>query len=258
MLFFNLIYKSLIDDNDSERKRAIVKRLLQVCIHQTPEFECSCLLLLSELYPEKSDLIQLFSFEKPDEEELQKSNALTKNSTSWDFKNLHSKIDLFTTYNWKHPDPKTCNSSSTDIWEIVLFDRHYHASVRPFIKNFLNGELKYGGDPLVDFTHTSFIDRFIRREAKIKTTTSIHQRKITTDKSIKPINEIMQNDTSTLLPEENLIQQYYKNNKKAVKKRRKRSEEISTDDESDFSHLSTFGKNSKVKCEKKPRTGSNT
>jgi ribosome biogenesis protein MAK21 len=42
--------------------------------------------------------------------------------------------------------------------------RHFHPSVALFAANLASGEpIKYGGDPLTDFTLPKFLDRFVFR-----------------------------------------------------------------------------------------------
>jgi ribosome biogenesis protein MAK21 len=62
-LFLNVLYKALKNDSQLTRVSAFVKRLLQICLFQSPAFVCGSLYLVSEITKGKKELHS--KFEKP-------------------------------------------------------------------------------------------------------------------------------------------------------------------------------------------------
>lgn len=48
-MFLSLVFKAMQADVSTKRVCAFVKRLLQVALHQQPNFACGCLMLTSQL-----------------------------------------------------------------------------------------------------------------------------------------------------------------------------------------------------------------
>ncbi|KAF6023445.1 CEBPZ [Bugula neritina] len=67
-MFLHLVYKSMKSDPSDRRCKAFVKRLLQICAHQSPTFVCSTLITISEIVKLKPTLISLKSSVLADEE----------------------------------------------------------------------------------------------------------------------------------------------------------------------------------------------
>ncbi|GBG26934.1 CCAAT/enhancer-binding protein zeta [Hondaea fermentalgiana] len=66
-------------------------------------------------------------------------------------------------------EPRFAGCSKTCLlWEIQVFSRHYHPSVRKFAQDLIRdpGCLAYEGDPLRDFSGTAFLDRFVYRNPR--------------------------------------------------------------------------------------------
>lgn len=57
--FLNLLFRAIKKDHSVARVKAFIKRLLQICCYQSPPFVCGALCLLSEVYREKPDLVNL-------------------------------------------------------------------------------------------------------------------------------------------------------------------------------------------------------
>jgi ribosome biogenesis protein MAK21 len=55
-LFLNVLYKAMRHDQDTARVKAFVKRILQICFYQKPQFVCGSLFLLSELFRGRTEL----------------------------------------------------------------------------------------------------------------------------------------------------------------------------------------------------------
>ncbi|XP_044748436.1 CCAAT/enhancer-binding protein zeta [Coccinella septempunctata] len=56
-MLLNLIYKSLLKDTEQNRVKAIIKRLLQLCLHLNTSFTCGILYLISQLLNKKKGLL---------------------------------------------------------------------------------------------------------------------------------------------------------------------------------------------------------
>ncbi|KAL4237550.1 hypothetical protein ACF0H5_002264 [Mactra antiquata] len=68
-VFLNLLYKSIKKDDSERRVKAFIKRLLQVCSYQQPQFICGALVLLSELLKEKKVKLSITHSEEDSDEE---------------------------------------------------------------------------------------------------------------------------------------------------------------------------------------------
>lgn len=62
-LFLNVLYKAMKNDKQAARVAAFIKRVLQICHHQSPSFSCGALYLVSEIVRGKKELRK--HFEKP-------------------------------------------------------------------------------------------------------------------------------------------------------------------------------------------------
>jgi ribosome biogenesis protein MAK21 len=53
------------------------------------------------------------------------------------------------------------------MWELVTLVRHYHPTISTWAQDLLKGELlEYGGDPLLDFGLSNFLDRISYKSPK--------------------------------------------------------------------------------------------
>ncbi|KAL3275496.1 hypothetical protein HHI36_020256 [Cryptolaemus montrouzieri] len=55
-MLLSLVYKALLKDTEINRVKALVKRLLQLCLHLTPSFTCGILFLISQLIGKKNSV----------------------------------------------------------------------------------------------------------------------------------------------------------------------------------------------------------
>ncbi|KAK3593430.1 hypothetical protein CHS0354_020192 [Potamilus streckersoni] len=203
-MFLNLLFKSLKKDMSERRVKAFIKRLLQICCHQNPQFTCGCLVLLSEVLKHKPGIQMNFSHveedsdeeehfvdlplpedievtSKPfhdvddsDDEDGEKSNKddddpdkTSSKKPSWVHrKNLGAKAKR-DDYDPCHRNPQYCHAENECVWELKKLSQHFHPSVALFASQLLQGEsIKYDGDPLLDFSLIRFLDRFVYKNPK--------------------------------------------------------------------------------------------
>ncbi len=70
-------------------------------------------------------------------------------------------------YDPHHRNPAFCGAERSALWELRQLSSHVHPTVALFAGNLLDGvPIKYGGDPLMDFTLIRFLDRFVFRNPK--------------------------------------------------------------------------------------------
>jgi ribosome biogenesis protein MAK21 len=64
-------------------------------------------------------------------------------------------------------EPKYAQAEGEPIWELVLLARHCHPTIALWASELLKGELlEYGGDPLLDFGLSNFLDRISYKTPK--------------------------------------------------------------------------------------------
>lgn len=154
-LFFNLVYKSMKNDSNSNRVVAFGKRLLHVSFHYNAAVTSGALFLVSEVMKFQPSLAAsvlnldghriLFDPQKRDPSSS--FNTVMDPSTNSD--NL---IDV------------TQANVAGSLWEISLTSHHYHPSVCKFSTTL--GDITYNGDPLRDFSLAPFLDKFAFRNPK--------------------------------------------------------------------------------------------
>ena len=133
-IVLNLMFRAMKHDPNPKRVRAFTKRLLQSGMHGSSALSCGTLYLISALSGKKN----LFDAAQEEGE-----------------------------YDPSKRDPIYSNADQTAVWELVMSQNHYHPSVRAFCNQMHeNGRIKYNGDPLVDFSLKSFLNRFSYRNPK--------------------------------------------------------------------------------------------
>ncbi|XP_074659193.1 CCAAT/enhancer-binding protein zeta-like [Tubulanus polymorphus] len=206
-MFLNLIYKSMLNDLTEKRVKAFIKRLLQVCAHQTVSFVCGALILLAEVVSKRHNLLVLRQTgedsdsedehfidadeddeEKEDEEKKEeaveaedaiendenpKQKMKSRASASWIHRqNTGGKKGVNESkqiYDMTHRNPLYCLADRELTCELNKLLNHYHPSVALFTQTTLTGnQVQYTGDPLTDFTLIRFLDRFVYRNPKKK------------------------------------------------------------------------------------------
>ena len=163
-LFFNLLYKSLKQEDDTSRLMALVKRIYAMALHGSPAVLSATLLLLRKILIHHPILATTFC------EVLRGPNALrvvdpTKREPRGA---LVAEQDESNSNNSERLAPG---------WELALTMQHYHPSVQQFAKAMNDGKnekTEYTGDPLHDFALAPFLDKFAYRNPKKTTTERSH------------------------------------------------------------------------------------
>eukprot|EP01031_Cornospumella_fuschlensis_P032230 gene32230-38982_t len=87
---------------------------------------------------------------------------------------------IFGPYDSNKRDPRfaIAGEGVPALFELTLLKQHYHPSVRAFAQALLSPphEIHFGGDPLVDFTLTAFLDRFVYRHPKKSVENSLRRK----------------------------------------------------------------------------------
>jgi ribosome biogenesis protein MAK21 len=141
-LFFNLLYKAMKYDTNTERICAFLKRLLHTVLHQSSSIICGTLFLLSEIIKCHPEVLVVDA-----------SNA--DGLGSFDA----SKREPCAAFDGKAID------LSENLWELCLLIHHFHPSVSKFTSQ-SQGNISYAGDPLKDFALAPFLDKFAFRNPK--------------------------------------------------------------------------------------------
>ncbi|XP_042899451.1 CCAAT/enhancer-binding protein zeta [Parasteatoda tepidariorum] len=180
--FLNLVYKALKKDVAVVRIKAFVKRLLQIALYQPPNLQCGILVLISEVNKLHPNLLEI-KHSIPDDSdsdehyedvvEVNEDNKVTvkvekhEPGSSWVHKHESKKQKTKSVYDLDCRNPLHANPNCQAMWELVFLKQSFHPSVSLFANQVSNSsEIKYGGDPLLDFTNARFLDRFVYRNPK--------------------------------------------------------------------------------------------
>ncbi|KDO33152.1 hypothetical protein SPRG_01964 [Saprolegnia parasitica CBS 223.65] len=80
-----------------------------------------------------------------------------------------SQAGVATVYDAKKRNPLYAGADNACLWELQPFLQHYHPSVATFAKQLLEGQIVYSGDPLTDFTLTTFSTSLSTRSPRPRT-----------------------------------------------------------------------------------------
>ena len=176
--------KDEINNNEHiARSLAIVKRLLQVAMHAPATFACGALMATSEVFrirpahwkmvekeerKIKKSVTNGVSMEgeenesKNEEDGEEEGKENTKNSNQGKFSNSLS-------YDPYKREPLYANAHLTCLWELTALASNVHPSVAAMAKSLLNGEeVFYDGDPLMEMTLMSFLDKWLMKKVGSK------------------------------------------------------------------------------------------
>ncbi|CCE61460.1 hypothetical protein TPHA_0A03840 [Tetrapisispora phaffii CBS 4417] len=257
-IYLNLLYKSLKrDTGDIARVEAFVKRILQVSLHWLNAGTIAgflyLLIQLIKVFPEIKNLL---------------TNTIVDHEYASDNEEESSIEKKVRVYDPRKRDPKFANADKASLWEITDFLNHYHPTVQTYASAIVNASKSKKEDinkiendednieivkpDLGLFTLTHFLDRFVYRNAKTKTTTkggSIMQplfggSQINDSLLVKstdnidrvgeaPMNSIdwLNTKVSNIKPDEKFFYQYFSNKKSAIRKHNKDSSKRDTFDE---------------------------
>lgn len=253
-MFLNLLFKSMKKDQCISRIKAFIKRLFQVCEYQPSHVICGILFLISEVLSSRKELstiqdvllsqttsvVNLEKFEDdsdgeehfedvPDEDvgggkedEEKKVVKEEDKEVGWVHraKNVGGH-DRRNEYDPQGRNPLYCGAETAALWELESLSAHFHPTVALFAGNLLKSEqIKYGGDPLSDFTVGRFLDRFVFRNpkkdpGKNKPTTVLGKRNVYRPKGIKAIapdsKDFINRDIESVPGDEIFMYKYFKN-----------------------------------------------
>ena len=71
-------------------------------------------------------------------------------------------------------DPQYTNADEFPLYELNILMNHYHPTIQKFsrfiLENYKKETISYEGDPLIDFSLVNFLEKFILKNPKIKST----------------------------------------------------------------------------------------
>lgn len=209
--YFGLVFRAVKGDECVARAIAFIKRLLQMSYLNECNFTAASLLVVSEILKSRQDIrISLFTFsfgatvttvtnkkidaagsDDDDEERfVDVDKVVQQNKPAGEgelVKNSSGKE-----YDPLKREPKYANADSTQLFELASLCTHSHPTVRLWSQSLINGQfIDYGGDPLLDFSITNFLDRIAYKDPKSKEKLAKFASKRSTKMSDyeKPINE---------------------------------------------------------------------
>jgi len=159
-MYFNLLYKAMKYDTDTNRVHAFSKRLMAAVMHAPSPSIAACLYLLQEISKTHGSLRSAWE-DIPDPES---SASLVLDDSKREPK--AGIVDLTQLGNGEKAtkgSPEVTHGTPP-CWEISLFAHHFHPSVAKFANDM--GEIDYAGDPLQDFGLAPFLDKFAYRNPK--------------------------------------------------------------------------------------------
>ena len=140
-----LILISLMFDNNNNRICSFIKRLLEMCLISEPPYIICILIIISQVMRNKNKLWKMIEREQ-------------------------KGVKLF--YDSTKRDPQFAQGEYSFLNELFLLEKHYHPSVQRMakfiIENYNKDIISYNGDPLLDFSLTNFLEKFMLKNPKIK------------------------------------------------------------------------------------------
>ena len=140
-----LILVSLMFDNNHNRICSFIKRLLEMCLISEPPYIICILIIISQVMRNKNKLWKMLEREQ-------------------------KGVKLF--YDSTKRDPQFAQGEHSFLNELHLLEKHYHPSVQRMakfiIENYNKDIISYNGDPLLDFSLTNFLEKFMLKNPKIK------------------------------------------------------------------------------------------
>lgn len=152
--YLKLVISSCMFDQNTHRCLAILKRLIQTSTLAEPSYICCVLIIVSHVIQNKNQLWKYVDQLKLKTEVSEKKSTL---STVF-YDNLNKR------------DPKYTNDNS--LVELTILLNHYHPTVQKWtkqiIESYKSDPIDYEGDPLLDFSLANFLNKFITKNPKVK------------------------------------------------------------------------------------------
>jgi hypothetical protein len=227
----------------SFRVLGFCKRILICSTHATPPIAAGLIFLVSEVCRLRPTLIEkLLSTLEPCPPE--------SDSTSSPAAPQEDSYFLLGNFDGSKRNPSYACQNASNSWELVLFKSHFNPSVQSFAKSFLEPTpaagteatphtISYSGDPTIDFSITSFLNRFAYKNPKKQQVDQ--RRKRSQVLSEEPINLDLGGATSSaaeevVAPEKVFFYKFFGERNRLIaegKSRKKKKRRVDEDDEDD-------------------------
>lgn len=196
-LFLNLLFRSLKKDDNMPRTMAFIKRMASMALHAPAPMAAGLLLMISETFKQKPALTRMLTASdkvvadekeaagESDGEDADEANDVDEAGDEGSVGSAGTftavgDSGIFGPYDSNKRDPRfaIAGKGVPALFELTLLKQHYHPSVRAFAQALLSPphEIYFGGDPLVDFTLTAFLDRFVYRHPKKSVENSLRKK----------------------------------------------------------------------------------
>jgi ribosome biogenesis protein MAK21 len=168
-MYFNLLYKAMKFDTDSNRVNAFAKRLMCTVLHCNAPPISGSLFLLNEI-AKTHDGLRICTQDPP----MESDGMVYLDETKRD---PRSALGLLKP-GASHDDDDVRNEDRPKVyffppsWELSLLAHHFHPSVSRFAGTI--GAIDYAGDPLKDFGLAPFLDKFAYRNPKSRDKLASH------------------------------------------------------------------------------------
>lgn len=138
-------------------------------------------------------------------------------------------------------NPTYACPNASNSWELVLFKSHFNPSVQSFAKSFMEPTtqhtITYSGDPTIDFSITSFLNRFAYKNPKKQQVEQ--RRKRSQVLSEEPINTSVLETNSEVAPEKVFFYKFFGERDRLIaegksRKKKRRTEDDEDEDRSDL------------------------
>lgn len=219
-LFLELVYNAFKNDPSMPRVMAGIKRLLQNAIHAETNVVVAVLIFVNKLaqnYPGLNQLLKnnfVTDFDDDDEEAGEQKNPADAQHKEEPVLLDNGGYDFF------KRDPIFAKADTSLLWELTCFIEHYHPTVRKvaseLMVNLATDKINYEGNPLLDFTTASFLDRFCMKKPKTSKLEAkkrfIESNKVSRAKMEEPFSiQALLGRSSSVRDEEKFIYTYFKN-----------------------------------------------
>jgi ribosome biogenesis protein MAK21 len=209
------------------RVSSFCKRILVCSTHATPPIAAGLIFLVSEVCRLSPNLIQkLITTVEPSASPPASSGSAPPEDSYF----------LLGNFDASKRNPTYACKDSANSWEMVLFKSHFNPSVKLFATSFLEPTsqhtISYSGDPTIDFSITSFLNRFAYKNPKKQQLEQ--RRKRSQVLSEEPVNTSAFLETSTeVAPEKIFFYKFFgeRNRLIAEGKSRKKKRRVDEDDD---------------------------
>jgi len=235
-LFLNLLYRSLKRDDNKERIMSFVKRMCMASTQSNAAITAGLLLLVSEVCKEGAGngTVLPAMTEQPPAAPSALDNALADDDEE-DDNHAAELRGLFDCYDSAKRDPAYALTKSSAgskegvsgedstagvcLWELNLLQQHFHPSVRAFANSLVDQsdepsvnahEISFAGDPITEFSLTSFLDRLSYKHSKKQS----RNKKGSTEEEVpinldSQINTVFDESAAVVAPDKVFFHKYF-------------------------------------------------